>query len=100
MRWDFSTIMVLFVVVSDLNEKQRADFAIAEGGVYVNAVRPGPAQSAGIRTGDTIVMLQNKQIRDRAHFEELVDGLPANKNVRILVHRDKNPLFLALKTPQ
>ncbi|MCH9673579.1 MAG: DegQ family serine endoprotease [Gammaproteobacteria bacterium] len=90
----------LGVVVSDLTPEQRTALGVPKGGVFVSAVKAGAAQAAGIRNGDAILMLQNQQVRDRAHFEELVTGLPPEKNVRILVHRDKSPIFLALKTPE
>ncbi|MEM7252427.1 MAG: Do family serine endopeptidase [Pseudomonadota bacterium] len=90
----------LGVTVSDLNAEQRDSLGVTEGGVYVTDIVPGAAQSAGVRQGDAIVMLQNKPVRDRVHFEELVSKLPSQKSVRVLVHRDKTPIFLAMKTPE
>jgi serine protease Do len=36
-------------------------------------------------------------VKDTKHFKEIIDNLPANKSVPLLVQRRGGPVFLALK---
>ena len=92
-----SSMDKLGIVVSELTDEQRNTLGISEGGIYVKEIKPGPAADAGIRADDVILMVQNKPIRDQAHFYDLVEDLPLNKNINILIYRGDNPIFLALK---
>lgn len=85
------------VTVTELTAAQRKKREIAEGGVLVNQA-DGAAARAGIRGGDVIVMLNNKDISGVEQFEELVKDLPVNRSVPVLIHRARSgPVFLALK---
>lgn len=84
--------------VSDLTTEQRRQLAVS-GGVLVNDVGPGAAQSAGVRPGDVIVQVDNQEVRDVAHLRKLVTQLPEGKTVPILVKRGDGALFLALSVP-
>lgn len=85
------------VTVTELTSAQRKKREIAEGGVLVNQAS-GAATRAGIRSGDVIVMLNNKDISGVGQFEKLVKDLPVNRSVPVLVHRARSgPVFLALK---
>lgn len=83
--------------VMDLSAEQQDALKIEAGGVIVTQVQAGPARKAGVRRGDIIVMLDNVDIRDAAHFKKIVDALPDNKSVPMLVQRRGGPVFLALK---
>jgi serine protease Do len=87
----------LAVVVMDLTEEQRKRADVKENGVLVTRVNQGPARRAGVRRGDIILMINNTDIKDTAHFKELVDDLPDDKSLPLLVQRRGNPVFLALK---
>lgn len=87
----------LNVVVTDLTGEIRKQMEIKENGVLVKRVNSGPARKAGIRRGDVILMINNKDIKDTKHFKEIVDGLPKGKSVPLLVQRRSGPVFLALK---
>ena len=71
---------------------------MANHGVMVTEVSEGPARSAGIREGDVVLMLNNVKVTSSAEFKRLASELPAGKAVSILVQRQGNPIFLALKT--
>ncbi len=84
--------------VADLSEQQRRQRNIEEDyGVLVSAVESGPAARAGIRKGDVILMVNNIKVKDSTHFKEIVEELPSDKSVPVLVHRRGGPIFLALK---
>jgi serine protease Do len=84
--------------VSELTPEQRKQLGIA-GGVLVNDVGPGAAQSAGVRPGDVIVQVDNQEVKDVAHLKKLVTQLPEGKTVPMLVKRGDGALFLALSVP-
>jgi serine protease Do len=88
----------LGITITDLNAAQRGELEVKEGGVLVAEVKEGPAQRAGVRQGDVVLMLNGAPVKDSAHFRELAAGLPEGKSVPVLVQRDGSPLFLALKT--
>jgi serine protease Do len=87
----------LNIVVSDLTGEQKSKLEIKEGGVIVNKVQAGPARKAGIRRGDVILTINNTDIKDAKHFKELVDDLPADKSIPLLVQRRGGPVWMAIK---
>jgi serine protease Do len=87
----------LGLVVRDMTDEERASVDPAEQGVVVSRVSTGPAERAGIRTGDLILMLNNQKVANSDDFERLAAELPQGKAVSVLVQRQGNPIFLALK---
>ena len=71
----------------------------AEEGVRVVSAS-GPAEAAGIRSGDVIIRLNNRSIDGVSTFEDVADGLESGKSVPVLVVRGQTPRFLALRVPQ
>ncbi|WP_156492355.1 PDZ domain-containing protein, partial [Oleiphilus sp. HI0080] len=68
-----------------------------EGGVQVVKVQAGPASNAGIRQGDIIAKINNESFESLEDFEDIVDDLPEDKAIPVLVIRGGNPSFLVLK---
>lgn len=97
---DPATDNKLNVAVSDLTAQQREEYGIQDErhGVLVTQVSPGPAQRAGIREGDVVLMLNGVNVQNSEHFAALAAELPDGKAVSVLVQREGNPIFLALKT--
>ena len=87
----------LGIVVRDMNDEERASVDVTDQGVVVSEVSDGPAERAGIREGDLILMLNNEKVASSDDFERLVAELPRGKAVSVLVQRQGNPIFLALK---
>ena len=90
----------LGISVRDLTAEQRKELQIENHGVLVREVGQGPAARAGVRPGDVILLVNNVQVKSSEHFKELAEKLPKDKPVPILVHRQGNPLFLALKVTE
>ena len=90
-------INALNMSVSDLTKEQQQELDITDHGVLIDQVREGPAQVAGIKPGDVLLLLNNQQVKNRNHFDELVTTLPKGKSVPVLIQRRGGPLFLALK---
>ncbi len=87
----------LDVVVTEPTAEQREQLGLDEYGVLVESVSEGPAGNAGIRSGDIILMLNNERIADLNAFNNIVSSLPKNRSIPILIQRQGNPTFLALK---
>jgi serine protease Do len=87
----------LGITVTDMTPEQREEHQAPGHGVLVTEVRDGPAKRAGVRAGDLVLMLDNSKVADAAAFERLASDLAPGKAVSILVQRQGNPIFLALK---
>jgi len=87
----------LGISVTDLSEEQRKGLEIVNGGVLVQQVGKGPAKDAGVEPGDVILRIQNQTIRNKRDFEQAIKNLPVGKSIAVLIQRDGNPGFLALK---
>ncbi len=94
---DDSSTNSLSVIVMDLTKEQKKELDIDDQGVLVEEVRAGPAQKAGIRQGDVILLLNNIKVKNVAHFEEIIKGLPKGRSIPVLIQRQGGPIFLALK---
>lgn len=87
----------LNITVKDLDEQQKKELSIEDHGVLVESVAEGPAQKAGVRRGDVILLINNIKIRDTGHFNQMIEELPKDKSIPILIQRRGGPIFIALK---
>lgn len=87
----------LNVIVKDLSKEQKKELEINDHGILVEEIHAGPAQKAGIRQGDVILLINNIKIKDVSHFNELIKGLPKGRSIPVLIQRQGGPIFLALK---
>jgi len=87
----------LHILVEDLTEEQRKELEIKDHGVIVSQISSGPAYKAGVRNGDVVLLINNIKIKNAKHFDELVNQLPKDKSVPILIQRRGGPIFLALR---
>ncbi|VAW87885.1 Outer membrane stress sensor protease DegS [hydrothermal vent metagenome] len=87
----------LKIKVKNLTVEQRADLQIAKGGVVILDVAPGPAFQSGLLSDDVIMQIDNENVKDTDHFEQMVKALPENKNIAVLIQRQSGAVFLALK---
>lgn len=69
------------------------------GGVRVVEAE-GAAADAGVRAGDVILRLDNREITDVDAFREIVADLPPGRSVPMLINRGEVPTFLALRVPE
>ena len=87
----------LGIKISDMNAEERDVLQVPKGGVLVREVEKGAAKEAGIQQGDVILRIQNKTINSVEEFDKLVNALPVDKSIAVLIQHRGNPAFLALK---
>ena len=91
-------IALLGLVVNELSDQQLDDANLIDsGGVIVDKIRKGPARRAGIREQDIILILNKQPVATIEALEHIVRNLPRQKSISVLVQRNGNPEFLALK---
>ena len=86
----------LGIAVSDLTPDQRQLLQVPHG-VLVQEVTKGAAREAGIQRGDVILRVQNNVVHDLNDFDRIVKKLPSAGTVAVLIQRQGNPIFLALR---
>ena len=84
----------------DLTEDEGEERGIRQGGVLVEGVSAGPAQAAGIRSGDVITMLDQQRVDSMETFQEIAGGLEGDRVVPVLLLRNGSPRFLPLRLPE
>jgi serine protease Do len=93
-----STPSRIGVTVEGLSGEVRERAGI-EGGVQVVGVE-GAAAEAGLREGDIITALNNRQVKDVDSFVEIAESLPAGRSVPVLIIRGREPSYLPLRVPE
>jgi serine protease Do len=88
------------LVVEDLSDEDRVQLDLKTGGVYVESVEEGAAERAGIRANDVILMFDNQEVKDAAHFRELLDALAPDRSVAVLIQRGEGRMFFAVRIPK
>ncbi len=89
----------LGVVVSDLTPGDKASVGVGNG-VHVDEVEPGkPAADAGVRADDIIVAFNHQPVDNVAELVELSQSAAPGSIVPVLVQRDRQVRFLAMKVP-
>jgi serine protease Do len=88
------------LVVEDLTAEERDQLGIREGGVMVEGVEEGPAERAGIRVGDVILMLDNHPLTDARQLKDYLDKIEPGRSVAALVQRGDGRMFFAIRIPK
>jgi serine protease Do len=82
----------LGVSVSDIEEADAKDVT-TKAGVVVETVEPGgPADKAGVKTGDTITDFDGEKVRGVRQFSRLVQETPAGRSVAVALQRGSQHL--------
>lgn len=89
---------VLGLALRGLTGTERQAFAVPEGGALVEHVSDGAARRAGLRPGDIVLSLDGVRVSSPRQFQRLESQLPDGESVPILIRRQDNTLFLALRS--
>ena len=90
----------LKITVADLSNEQRRTLGIEDQGVLVAALDEGPAANAGLYPDDIILQLNGVPVKNAGHFVEMAKELPKSKAIPVLVRRESESLYLAMRLPE
>ncbi|MCB1825599.1 MAG: DegQ family serine endoprotease [Candidatus Competibacteraceae bacterium] len=91
---------LLRITVADLSNEQRRALGADERGVLVTTLDEGPAANAGLYPDDIILEVNYTPVKSASQFVELVKELPKDKAIPVLVRRDNESLYLAIRMPE
>lgn len=91
------TNAILGMSVKDLTKETRNQLNIKKYGVVVDSVGSGAASKAGIRPSDVIMQIDGQYVKNTEHIKKLANEIRDGKFISILINRQGNPIFLALK---
>jgi serine protease Do len=85
------------LIVENLTDAERERLGIDAGVRVTSAV--GAAAEAGMREGDVITKLDNRDVTNADEYADIAGDLQPGRSVAVLVIRGQNPLFLPLRVP-
>ena len=69
----------------------------AKGALVSSATEGGPAEKAGVKTGDVILKFNNIEIKNMKELPKVVAGTPVGESVPLVILRNGNELTLNVK---
>lgn len=85
----------LGLVVSELNEQQKAELGVG-GGLIVEDMK-GPAARSQLQRGDVILAVGNVEIHNFEQFNEVLKKVPKGRNIALLVRRSEGTVYVPIK---
>lgn len=90
----------LGIIIADLSNEQRRGLGGDEQGVLVTSLSEGSvAANAGLYPDDIILQIDYQPVKSAKQFVELANQLPGGKAVPLLVKRESETLYVAVRTP-
>jgi serine protease Do len=87
---------ILGMTVDEVPDALQAENNL-QGGILVKEVAEDPALSAGLRAGDIITQVGGREISGVSDLQNLLDSLPTDRPIPVLVVRGGNSTFLTLR---
>ncbi len=85
----------LGLVVENISSDRRRELGDLEGGVVITDIESDDAWRAGLRPGDVIMMINNRDVEGMDDFDALVEKVEAGRAVALRVWRNGNASFIA-----
>ncbi|HEY4092460.1 MAG TPA: Do family serine endopeptidase [Luteibacter sp.] len=86
--------------VEDIDAQSRSELGLKAGeGVVVSKITGRAAASAGLQTGDVILMVNQKRVGSAAAFRDAVKGVKEGDTAMLLVRRADSTRFVGITVP-
>lgn len=91
----------LGLAVEPLSDERREALGLGANvqGVVVSGVAGGPAADAGLAPGDVITRVNREPVENIRQLRDILSGIDSGRSVPLLVLRQDNQRFLALRIP-
>jgi serine protease Do len=86
---------VLGLVVENISSDRRRELGDPEGGVVITDIESDDAWRAGLRPGDVILMINNRDVADLEGFAAQVETIEPNRAVALRIWRNGTANFIA-----
>lgn len=90
----------LKVTVADLSNEQRRNLGMDDQGVLISSLDEGPAGNAGLYPDDIVLAINHIPVKNANQFVDLTKDLPKGKAIPLLVRRENESLYLAVRIPK
>ena len=87
------------LTLRELTPQERSDDGVGSG-VFVEHVGKGPAQEAGIQSGDVILRIGDNKVNNVVEFEKELKRIEPGRRFPVLVHRGDASVFIAMSMPK
>ena len=86
----------LGVLIQEISDEiaESLGMKAARGALVSSATAGGPAEKAGVKTGDVIIKFNNTEIKNMKELPKVVAGTPVGKSVPLLILRNGKELTL------
>jgi len=88
--------MISGVTVSDIDENTKKTLNIY-GGVKIDKISTAQLNNSKIQVNDIVTHINNQPIYNTDDFDKKVKSLQNNSIANLLVYRNTNPIYLAIK---
>ena len=86
----------LGVLIQEVSDEiaESLDMPTAKGALVSSATAGGPAEKAGVKTGDVIIKFNDTEIKNMKELPKVVAGTPVGKSVPLVILRNGKELTL------
>lgn len=89
----------LGLVVSELSDELKTERSL-ESGILVDQISGEVAVESGLQVGDILLSLNNQQLDSVLDFERIVQALPTERALPLLVARGDSQAFFTIRIPE
>jgi serine protease Do len=84
----------LGIQIQDISDEMAQSLKLQDksGALVSEVVKEGPAERAGLRTGDLVLEVNGKKIKDSRQLQLLIASLSVGEKVNVKVLRDSRPM--------
>lgn len=84
----------LGVVIDDLKQNLTKLYNHKQGALILDVANDTPAEKAGLKRGDLIYAINNKEIKNRKDLQNVIASFKPNEDITVKVERDKKNIEL------